>query len=79
MLPHEVVKGRELLWQFLEGDEQPGMTQTRYTIALIISAFSIGNTWDLPYFSAESYIFAGTGRSGGSEASRRRTSSGEYR
>lgn len=29
MRPHEVQKGRDLLWQFLEGHEQPGMTQTR--------------------------------------------------
>ena len=29
MLPHEVTHGRELLWQFLEGDEQPLMTQSR--------------------------------------------------
>jgi hypothetical protein len=29
MLPHEVEKGRELLWQFLEGREQPKMRQSR--------------------------------------------------
>jgi len=29
MLPHEVEEGRRLLWQFLEGNEQPLMTQTR--------------------------------------------------
>jgi hypothetical protein len=29
MLPHEVKEGRRLLWQFLEGNEQPLMTQTR--------------------------------------------------
>eukprot|EP01051_Picozoa_sp_SAG22_P001397 SAG22_NODE_54_length_23787_cov_12.917511_10_plen_249_part_00 len=29
MLPHEVEEGRRLLWQFLQGDEAPLMTQTR--------------------------------------------------
>jgi|EP01044_Picomonas_judraskeda_P000350 hypothetical protein len=31
MLPHEVDEGRRLLWQFLEGNEQPLMTQKRPT------------------------------------------------